>query len=342
MASKFTIEIDDDEAPEPGQKARPGPMASAIEETGVALRRDGDNVATARETQTRYAKAYKDLVETEQSVEMIPLDVIDLDHLTRDRRVIDQTAQDELVKSILAVGLSNPIRVERAGEGYRLIQGARRLSAYRYLLDATGQDRYARIPAAVWNESDLAMGYRRMVDENLVRADVSYAELAMLAQAFADDDRTPVGSASDAVDALYASASPAKRSHIRTFLQLLEKGLGMFAHPEAISRNLGLKLVRALDDPSQNAALSLALMSDEDRDAKKELAIIAKVLDGKATTKRGPSARRQRTRTHSFQAVGKTIKISATADRIVIAGGNLDAVTMGEIEGLVKGALQRS
>ena len=42
---------------------------------------------------------------------------------------------DELKQSIRDVGLSNPIRVEQVGDRYELIQGYRRLTAWRELRD---------------------------------------------------------------------------------------------------------------------------------------------------------------------------------------------------------------
>ena len=91
------------------------------------------------------------------------------------------------------MGLSNPIRLEARADGrFELVQGYRRLSAYRELLDETGDaDRYGTIPAAVSQPGeDLEALYRQMVDENLVRKDISFAEMAMLALDYARDPGT--------------------------------------------------------------------------------------------------------------------------------------------------------
>ena len=79
--------------------------------------------------------------------------------------------------SIRDLGLSNPIRVfERPdGTGYELVQGFRRLSAYKALSEAqAGQGGYDKIPALILpGEADIAGLYRRMVDENVIRKDLS-------------------------------------------------------------------------------------------------------------------------------------------------------------------------
>src|SRR5690606_16133622 len=99
----------------------------------------------------------------------------------------------ELVESIRDIGLSNPIRVEpgRAGR-FELIQGWRRLSAYRQLLKETGDlEAWGRIPAGIAARGDaLEQLYRRMVDENMVRKDISFAEMAQLALNYAMEPHT--------------------------------------------------------------------------------------------------------------------------------------------------------
>lgn len=65
---------------------------------------------------------------------------------------------------------------------FELSQSFRRLSAFRELLEETGDSRYARIPATLQARgAQLDHLYRRMVDENLVRRDISFAEMARLA-----------------------------------------------------------------------------------------------------------------------------------------------------------------
>ena len=85
-----------------------------------------------------------------------------------------------------------------------------------------------------------------MVDENLVRRDISFAEMATLAMRYAEDPGTGAEDVAGAVDVLFASAGRQKRSYIRHFATLLDALGDVLTHPEAISRNMGLEVVRRL------------------------------------------------------------------------------------------------
>ncbi|MEL7184593.1 MAG: ParB N-terminal domain-containing protein, partial [Pseudomonadota bacterium] len=120
-------------------------------------------------------------------VDLIPVVAIQTARLQRDRAPADDIALTELKTSLREVGLSNPIRVAQSVKGtYELVQGFRRLTAFRDLLAETGEARWAQIPAGVLpaGQTDAAL-YRRMVDENLIRTDVSCAEMATLARGYA-------------------------------------------------------------------------------------------------------------------------------------------------------------
>ena len=84
-------------------------------------------------------------------VEDIPLDEVHTHMLVRDRFDGDDLELESLVTSIQELGLSNPIRVLRRpdGTGVELVQGFRRLSAYRALLKETGDETWGRVPALV-------------------------------------------------------------------------------------------------------------------------------------------------------------------------------------------------
>lgn len=243
-------------------------------------------------------------------VDALPLDLIDARKLTRDRaRRLDRDL-DDLEASIRDVGLSNPIRVEAAAGGrYELIQGYRRLAAYRALFEETGDETYARIPAGLVAMGESLAGlYRRMVDENMVRKDISFAEMGSLARAYADDPQSEAADVDEAVAHLFASAGRQKRVYIRYFATLtgaLEKDLEF---PEAILRALGLALVKRLDDdPAFVAVIARALRDAPKRDAATEVAL----LQGLATAKLSP--RGQLTRATPSRR-GKTVLRLPTTD----------------------------
>ena len=129
--------------------------------------------------------------------------------------------------SIQAIGLSHPFQVEPdAAGGFELIQGLRRLSAYRELQAETGNHAFARIPARLIPSGEtMDRMYRRMVDENLIRKNVSFAEMANLARACGDDHVGGCANLDEAVNRPFASAGAQKRCDILRFspvLRLLE------------------------------------------------------------------------------------------------------------------------
>ncbi len=114
-----------------------------------------------------------------------------------------------------------------------------------------------------------------MVDENLIRTDISFAEMAALARAYADDPGTAAADLDAAVQALYGSAGKQKRSYIRAFARLLAVLDGDLAHAEAIPRALGLAVRKRMEaDPDSLAELRRMLAARPGRSAEDELAIL--------------------------------------------------------------------
>ena len=127
--------------------ARRGPMATAIPENADALRQRAEAEKTIRAENDRLANEFVRLKKLGLVVDRIPLGKIRTDKLVRDRSVSRDPELYELKDSIRSIGLSNPIRGEEDGGVYQLGTGFRRLSAYRALLEATGDDRLADLPA---------------------------------------------------------------------------------------------------------------------------------------------------------------------------------------------------
>ena len=263
--------------------ARRGPMASAIGETADSLRRRKSQEAAIREENDALAHEFVRLKKSGLIVDLVPLEKIRTDKLTRDRAVRPDEDLKELIASIREIGLSNPIQLEATDNGdYELIQGFRRLSAYRALLEETGDDVWARIPAGLVASGEALEGlYRRMVDENMVRKDISFAEMASLARAYVDDPATQAEDVEEAVATLFKSAGRQKRSYIRhfaTLLQFLEKYLEF---PEAIPRALGLALVKRMEqEPGSIAEIVKALQAGPVRDATQQVDVLRRYLDG--------------------------------------------------------------
>ncbi|AUQ60447.1 ParB/RepB/Spo0J family partition protein [Phaeobacter inhibens] len=261
-------------------EARRGPMATAISENADALRTRAEVEQNIRAENDRLAHEFVRLKTLGLVVDRIPLDQISTSKLIRDRAVNRDPELEELKESIRDLGLSNPIRVEEDGDGYQLVQGFRRLSAYRALYEETGDEQFRLIPAGLVARGETLQGlYRRMVDENLVRRDISFSEMAQLALSYAQDPETGSDSVEESVALLYASAGRQKRSYIRHFAELLEMIGAELSFAEAIPRALGLDLKKHLvDTPSALAALRQRLRERSFSSAEEELSLLRQAL----------------------------------------------------------------
>ncbi|PZQ96080.1 MAG: replication protein [Cereibacter sphaeroides] len=265
---------------------RRGPMATAIGENADALRRRATIEADIRAENDALAHEFVRLKKLGLIVDMIPVDAVRIAKLVRDRSRTANLDLTDLKASILAVGLSNPIRVEPDGKGgYELVQGLRRLSAWRELRAETGDGSFDMIPAGLMATGEtIETLYRRMVDENLIRKDVSFAEMANLARAYADDAVDDCADLDEAVNRLYASASPQKRSYIRRFaflMRVLEKQL---EHPAAIPRALGLQLADRIEaDPAASAVIARMLTQAGKRSAEEEVDVLRRFVAGQSS-----------------------------------------------------------
>jgi ParB family chromosome partitioning protein len=267
-------------APEPIAK-KPGrsPMAAAITENAEALTARKSAAEAIREENDALAHEFVALREAGHVVRKIPLDEVHTYMLVRDRIPGEDLELESLVTSIKDLGLSNPIRVfERPdGSGYELVQGYRRLSAYKALAEAEGgQGGYVAIPALILpGEADIAGLYRRMVDENVIRKDLSFAEMAHAAQNYAADPATKENDVNSAVAALFQSAAYSKRSYIRSFAMLLERVGGALNYPTEIPRALGVTLAREMKDrPEIAGRIKQDLAGWDNRSIKDELDVL--------------------------------------------------------------------
>lgn len=327
----FDIQLPGDEVAEeetfPAGKPdhRRGPMATAIVETAESHRARATLEADIRAENDALAQEHVRLKRAGLIVDLIALDAIDTRKLIRDRTPAADPELAELTSSIRDIGLSNPIRVEPGQGGrYELIQGWRRLNAYRQLLEETGDtDRWGRIPAGIAARGDaLESLYRRMVDENLVRKDLSFAEMAQLALHYAMDPETAETDPEKAVAALFKSAGYQKRSYIRAFIPLVERLEGVLLFPHEIPRALGLALARRLEDePGITAAIRAEFEGWDTRSVADELAVLRRFAgpeDGAGQGARaapappaGPQAAKARTTFQFARPEGKAKCIAA-------------------------------
>ncbi len=256
MKKRRTFDIDLPEADEPTAEAeapapRRSPMATAISENAESLRDRRAVEAQIRAENDALAAEHVRMKKLGLIVDLVDLDAVETWKLVRDRAKGDDMELAELVASIRDLGLSNPIRVEARADGrFELVQGFRRLAAYRQLLEETGDtESWGRIPAGILPRGeDLEALYRRMVDENLVRKDISFAEMAMLALNYARDPQIAENDADRAVAELFKSAGYQKRSYIRQFIRVMDRLGDDLRFAPHIPRALGLRLAAAIDE----------------------------------------------------------------------------------------------
>ena len=299
----FDIDMPSEEVVQPEPRIRTlerrGPMASAISENAEALKVRRNAVEAIREENDALAHEFVALREAGQVVEALPLEDVHTHLLVRDRLPGEDRELEELVTSIRDLGLSNPIRVlpRPDGDGFELVQGYRRLAAYKQLHQQEGEGAWGRIPALVLpGEIDISGLHRRMIDENVVRRDLSFAEMARAAQNYAADPGTDADDLPAAVAALFQSAPYSKRSYIRSFAYLLDELGGCLTFPAEVPRALGVALARHIKDrPELVGRIRIDLEACPDRSTQDELDILRRyAISDEPDTQNGdgPSGRK--------------------------------------------------
>lgn len=312
----FDIDLPEDDVPEVapvGASVRRGPMATAIGENAESLRERQAAESAIRAENDALAHEFVRLKKLGLVTDMVPIDAVHATKLIRDRAKGADADLAELKASIRAVGLSNPIRVEQVGEGrYELVQGWRRLSAYRELFAETGDEAYARIPAGLMAKGETLDGlYRRMVDENMVRKDISFAEMAQLARAYAADEATDCRDLDEAVNRLFATANPQKRSYIRRFALVMATVGSALRHPEVIPRALGLAVANRIEAAGGSVGALVAAL-ERAGDADTELAALRDFAEAPVEAEAPERAGR-----------GRPAKRGKTSLRLPVKGGEV-------------------
>lgn len=176
-------------------------------------------------------------------IQTLPLDQIQTDYLIRDRMVLAGEDMEALKTSLVARGQQQPIEVTQlAPDRYGLISGYRRITALRALSAEGAHD--GTVLALIRQPGDMAQAYCAMIEENEIRVGLSYYERANIvdravkAGLFETDKK--------ALQALFASASRAKRSKIKSFLPVVRDLGSVLRFPTAIGERLGLDLAAAM------------------------------------------------------------------------------------------------
>ena len=213
-----------------------GDIARATEPLNLEKR-----IANARDSHD--AAAWRQAQDEGRVVSDLPLDAIVLDHVLRDRMVVEASEMEELKASIRSNGLRHPVEVIALDAGqYGLISGWRRITA---LLELRAENAgFATVKAFVRPAPEAGALYTAMVEENELRAQLTPYErgrIAVMAArlgAFVDTEA--------AIETIFAAASKAKRSKIRSFAYVHEELGDRLQFPTELSERNGLRLAYAL------------------------------------------------------------------------------------------------
>jgi ParB family chromosome partitioning protein len=285
-------------------------------------------------------------------IQAIALDLIDTDHLVRDRIVTDSDDMAALKSSIAARGVQTPIDVEKLGNGrFGLISGWRRLLALRGLHGETGDARFATVKALVRTPEAASDAYLAMIEENEIRAGLSYYERARIAARAAEQGA--FATARIAVRDLFANASRAKRSKIMSFLTVYEALDGVLRFPASISERLGLALAKQLatqtgqGDAATQIRTGLAQKNPATPDAEQQALteILAEILQAskqppepaqeRAGGKTDPALHKQSTRPPAGAQVAPVTLSVSVRGQIFLGGPGLTPAFRASIEKLV-------
>ena len=251
------------EAVETPARRKLGPMAAAGREVAENVAAATEAQVEARRRNAADAKEWRAAAAEGRVLMTVPLEEIAADDLPRDRLGLAalETSEEmeELKASIRARGQREPVELYRDAEGrLQLKKGWRRVAALRALHAETGENRFATALARIDDGPGLEAEARAarielyvdMVEENAVREDLTFAEMANLALEAVADPRTGLATYEEAVGRLYGSLARMKRSNIRRFVTLMRHLGDALPFPKAIGRDLGADLGRRLEqDP---------------------------------------------------------------------------------------------
>ncbi|MEM9550404.1 MAG: ParB N-terminal domain-containing protein [Pseudomonadota bacterium] len=233
-------------------------------------------------------------------VKALPLKDIITYHISRDRLALDEEEMEALMASIAERGQQTPIEVVPIHHGYGLISGLRRMEALRRL----GQD---TVLAFVRQQTSGREKFQAMIDENEIRADLSFYERVNIA-AIAVEQKM-FADVKAAVHGLFAHATPAKRSKIIKF-EVIRQQLGKaLTFPAAVPEKFGFALAQALEaDAGLAGRIIKALKATKPADATAERQVLERALKGDPAP--GPVS----------EALTEGLKWQAKPGRLVLSG----------------------
>ncbi|WP_226582541.1 ParB N-terminal domain-containing protein [Acuticoccus sediminis] len=284
-----------------------GPMGAAVREAAESLQETTEAKIEQRRRNAEDAKSWRSAQVEGRVLVTLPLGDIETTDLPRDRLDLDAVAgsdeMEELKSSIRARGQKEPVAVYLDDAGrYQLKQGWRRLTALRQLFAETGDPNFEQIVARVEpGEAGAAANrvtrYIDMVEENVIREDLTFAEMAQVAIAAAADPMVDGDDAEAMVGRLYGSLHKMKRSYIRSFVFLLTELKGSLKWPKELSRNVGVdlaRIVKAQPERLDGLRTALGACATPDEQGAAIAAILSSGESERSPRKAAPATRRDK------------------------------------------------
>lgn len=338
MTSKNKFGFGPMDAPAALRRERdPGPMGKAVREAAESLQESTEAKIEQRRRNADDAKAWRIASEEGRVLETLPLDRVRTDALPRDRLELEAVASsdemEELKASIRTRGQREPIEVWRDGDGYQLKKGWRRLTALGQLFAETGEKRYTTIVARIEEGgSDRLARYVDMVEENVIREDLTFAEMAQVAIAAAADQDVEEPDPDALIGRLYGALHKTKRSYIRSFAYVLSVFGDDLRWPKAVGRDLGVDVARLLRKHETVNELREALAGSETAEAQNQTLasfVAAAKADGVGKLGRGPKPKLE------FHIGG--LKVTARHGECrILSGDNFTEIPRDRLERAVK------
>lgn len=286
-------------------------------------------VAGASATQAALEEVAGELADARSEgrlVQQIALDAIDEAYLVRDRTVVDADEMAALEASLKARGQQTPIEVVALEDGrYGLISGWRRLMALRGLEGVKTALCLVRPPQSA------SEAYLAMVEENEIRASLSYYERARIAARAAEQGAFPT--ARLAVKGLFANVSSSKRSKIGSFLAVYDALDEVLQFPAALSERQGLALAKALEADAELVGRITEALEGPAEDAVGEQMALSAVLEAQGTVVPPTSPERKEKRHVGSQAIsGADVRVARGKGRITLSGTGVTEDLMDALE----------
>ena len=271
--NKFGFAPVDPTPEKPARQRSVGPMGAAVRDAADSLQVSTAEKVEQRRRNVEDAQLFRTAQEEGRVLVLIPLQEIATDDLPRDRLDLEGVAvseeMEELKTSIRDRGQKEPVEVYKDAEGhFQLKKGWRRFTALSQLFHETGEAGFSTIIARVEaGGADRITRYVDMVEENVVRQDLTFAEMAAVAIEAAKDGDVDEIDPAELVNRLYAALHKTKRSYIRNFVFLLSVLGDSLKWPKEVPRNLGVDVARAMSNPEAVEGLKADLMSCTTSDA---------------------------------------------------------------------------